>query len=315
MLRRLHLSIPAAGIGVFLLAALFSTTTAHADVSCAPNDPQCTVDVEVPGDDGGNDSSKPKDPDTGFSPGPKKCVDKSGDKPKKIDCKDGDGYWNNRHQCYWQLADEQEDPPPGKSDKGAWYTCKPKDGDDATVVEWRDTPPPGVHTLTPRQAAARLIDTIKFDGINIGMAPRVNPEWDHRRSYVGVPIWMWAKDRTDKNWGPYTYTRTLGGQTITVKAKVTSVLWDMGDGNTEACGNEGTEYNTGYGFTESPTCGHIYRQTSKSKADNRYTVTATSQWQVTWSGGGDSGEASTKATSTEKVEIREAQSVNVSPRN
>jgi hypothetical protein len=114
------------------------------------------------------------------------------------------------------------------------------------------------------------------------MAPEVNPAWGHRRSYVGVPVWLWVENPQPLTWGPYTETATLGGQTITATARVTSVRWDMGDGGSQVCGGTGTAYTTGYGVTDSPTCGYRYRTTSESQGGDRYTVTPTSQWVVEW---------------------------------
>lgn len=318
MLTRTRLTLAGVLIGALLGGTLLAAP-ATADVECSPSDPWCNIEIEDPGGGGGdNGGGANKDPVTGTSPGPEECTWNHSDlEDKEISCTRDGGYWSNARQCYWHIAEEQPAPPAGEPNTGAWYYCKPYSPDESWIKlpQWLRNPPPGITQLTPRQAAARLIETITFDGIDIGMAPRVNPEWGHRRSYVGVPIWMWADNQTSTNWGTYTLSRTLGGVTITVTAKVTSVLWDMGDGNTVACGSAGTVYDTGYGFTESPTCGHVYRQTSKDQPDNMYTVTATSQWRVDWTGGGESGHENTQATSTAQVEIREAQSVNVDPRN
>lgn len=316
MLTRNRLALAGALIGALLGGSLL-TAPAYADVECSPTDPNCNIEIVDPGDggDGGGGGGGNADPVTGITPGPKKCVYTQGDEPEEIDCARDGGYWNNADQCYWQIRDPQLPVPPGADPGGAWYECITYDKHTLENATWFDNPPAGITKLTPRQAAARLIETITFDGIDIEMAPRVNPEWGHRRSYVGVPIWMWADNQTPTNWGTYTLSRTLGGVTISVTAKVTSVLWDMGDGNTVACGSAGTPYTIGYGFTESPTCGHVYRQTSKDQPDSMYTITATSQWRVDWTGGGESGHENTQATSTAQVEIREAQSVNVNPLN
>ena len=40
---------------------------------------------------------------------------------------------------------------------------------------------------------------------------------------------------------------------------------------------------------QSPDCGHIYMRSSANQPDKSYTVTATSDWIITWSGAGQTG--------------------------
>jgi hypothetical protein len=177
---------------------------------------------------------------------------------------------------------------------------------------WSETVPPGLQVLPPGVAAERLISTFQLRGIDIGMAPEVNPAWGHRRSYVGVPVWLWVENPQPLTWGPYTETATLGGQTITATARVTSVRWDMGDGGSQVCGGTGTAYTTGYGVTDSPTCGYRYRTTSESQGGDRYTVTPTSQWVVEWTSvAGPSGTINLTTSSSVPLEVNELQTVNV----
>ena len=158
------------------------------------------------------------------------------------------------------------------------------------------------------------METFQLRGIDIGMAPDVNAAWGHRRSYVGVPVWMWVQNPQPLTWGPYTETATLGGQTITATAQVTGIRWNMGDGREVVCGSTGTAYSVGYGLSDSPTCGHRYDRTSQSQPGDRYTVTATSQWAVTWTSvAGANGTVNLTTSSSTQLEINEIQSVNVTP--
>lgn len=170
---------------------------------------------------------------------------------------------------------------------------------------------PAVPTMTPAEAAQQLVNSFALQPIDMGMVPESNPEWGHRRSYVGVPIWMWASSQTPLNWGTYTASAAIGGHAITANATVTSVTWTMGDGSTVTCG-AGNAYYESYGVVESPSCGHVYTKTSASQPGGKYAVTATSNWSVTWSTtAGAGGVIPTSTTTTTEIEILELQAVNI----
>lgn len=315
MLKRKALGALAAIAVTFSLLA--APTAASADgVYCDPLTNECYTVIDQPGTD---PISNP-DPATGFTPGPTVCSwDNYDGKNVEVPCRTGDGVWSNQRECYIAIAPDQPPGPPGSSPDGAWYGCAARPAgvcntallirDCYSVTFWSDTPPPGIDTLTPAQAAQRLISTFQLQGVNIGFAP--NPNILGSKSYVGVPIWMWVNNPTPLSYGPYTETATLGGQTITATAQVTSILWNMGDGTTVPCGSPGTEFRVAYGAIDSPTCGYRYSTTSDDQPGGRFTVTATSQWSVTWTGGGQNGTIPLTATSNSNVDINELQAVNV----
>ena len=63
----------------------------------------------------------------------------------------------------------------------------------------------------------------------------------------------------------------------------------MGDGAEVICNGPGTPYKAEYDDRSSPTCGHTYQKSSAGKPGNKYTVTATSDWVITWAGAGQTG--------------------------
>lgn len=314
MLKRLlltALSIIAllAGIGLGAIQPAAADTTEY----CDPVSGECFTVITSPP----SDPISSPDPETGFSPGAAVCGFTTPEGSLQVDCTTGGGnYWSNARQCYVSLADPQNAAPPGSDPAGAWYRCTPHPicstfRDCYDVSFWSNTPPPGITRLSPGQAAAILIRSFQLQPINIGFAP--DPNTPGSKSYVGVPIWMWAANPQPLEYGPYSQTATLGGVTITATAQVTSILWNMGDGNTVACGNPGTPFRVEYGAVESPTCGHRYTRTSDDQPGGRYTVTATSQWQVTWTGGGQTGSVPLTRQATTTVDINEIQSINVDP--
>ena len=259
-------------------------------------------------------------PETGLTPPPAAClIQQADDTYNDVACESDSGWWSNTHQCYLSLEQVQPPRPPGSDAVGAWYHCTSGplvSCDPATIcvvsfayTMWLLTPPPGVVTLTPGQAARSLIESFRLEGITVGFAP--DPTVAGSKSYVGVPIWMWVNNPTPLSFGTYVQSTTLGGVTITATAQVSSIVWNMGDGTTVACGNAGTPFVVAYGAVDSPTCGHRYARTSATQPGGTFPITATSQWQVSWEVGGESGVIPLTTTATSAVRINEIQSVNV----
>lgn len=70
---------------------------------------------------------------------------------------------------------------------------------------------------------------------------------------------------------------------VRISIKVDRIAWSMGDGHSKSCG-VGTKWSKSIEpATPSPTCGYVYEKTG------RYTVTATTQWTINWSAGGQTG--------------------------
>lgn len=272
------------GLGALLLAlaAVVVPATSASAAGCAQVDPftgECLVEVEVPGGPGGED------------PG------------------DGGGDGGGEEGPCWKLVDPQSPPPAGREEgNGAWYEPCDSSGP-FTVAQWFVTPPDG-GGITPAQAARLISARLNIQAFEVGMAPQVNPEWGYRRTHVGVPVWMWVANPGPTTYNGYTVSETEGGITVTGSIRVTSIRWDMGDGNSVTCGNPGTAYTPSAGVTNSPTCGHEYTQTSESRPGDRYQVTATSQWVFEWQAGGQSGSIPLTTQSTAELEVNEMQSVN-----
>lgn len=321
-LKRVVAAIATLAMACGLLLATAVSSSADTGVWCDQSD-RCWVLATAPG----SDPPINPDPETGFTPGASYCTYTQlwGERATvEVPCSTSSGnYWSHTYQCYVSLAGVQGGVPSwATSDEGAWYWC------DDTVPDtlrcdpaglcrpgysasfWSDYPPPGLFVLSPRQAAMRLIRTFQIEGIDIGMAPEINPEWGHRRGYVGVPVWLWVNNPQPLTWGPYSETATIGGQTITATAQVTSITWSMGDGASVVCGNTGTPYNVGYGMATSPTCGYRYTATSSRTPSDRFTVTATSNWTVNWtSATGAAGTVNLTTASAVDLEVNELQTV------
>lgn len=268
-----------------------------------------------------------------LTPGSKTCALDG----KTVPCTNKFGALSDSTDCtgYVRLAPTQASPPSGELEgSGAWYKCtltcvalEDPDGDSCAAGigafgYWSATPPPGVQQYTPAQAAAALARSFRLTPITIGMAPARKTHHDdppgtqpYRRTWVGVPVWLWVANPKPLTYGPYTQTATLGGVTVTARATVTQVDWTSGDGNHAACA-AGTPFDPSTwaddAAADSPTCGFRFERTSTEQPDGVWNVTATSHWTVSWVGGGQTGTIQlTNLTATTPVQVGELQSVNL----
>jgi hypothetical protein len=168
---------------------------------------------------------------------------------------------------------------PPHPDGGAWYWkyCPPpKNLSQADKARWgngwlvwlTDPPPP---EMLARRALAKISPTGR----------------------VGLPVWMWTR-KTETTWGPLSATDTDNGLTASITAQAVEIVWDMGDGHTVACRERGgdyigTPYQPSYEGKQSPDCGYSYTAPSRDQPGGRYTVTATTTWQITWTAGASRG--------------------------
>ncbi|MFC7512143.1 ATP/GTP-binding protein [Streptomyces thermocarboxydus] len=232
---------------VTVLATLSVPVLSHAEdgpkggggIECGLYD--CEVEVDVPGQGGGQAGGSGGTDGTGGS-----GSSDSGDPTDKT-------------VCVYKLADPQ--PPAGSLDwqghepgDGAVYeqTCGwgGVDGDVIVRMVWLADPPPQ-ETVDPAVLAQRAVDSMTLLGPDIA-SPRVAGKYT-----VGVPMWMWV-NRSATTYGPNTASASAGGITVTATAKVSKIVWKMGDGASVTCNGPGTPYTSSQGMAESPTCGHVY---------------------------------------------------------
>jgi hypothetical protein len=208
-----------------------------------------------------------------------------------VDCTLQGAYWSNGYDCYISPLDPQ--PPAGDP---AWQGHKPGDGvvydcyqpqTDLLMGIWSADPPPNSgQGPTPRQVAQSAISQMNLRAIDIGIAPEPGKG---SVGLVGMPVWMWAANPDSHTVGPATASATAGGITVTATARLHRITWDMGDGHTVTCTTAGTPYMPAYGNRESPDCGHVYTSSNSAEPGDAFTVTATSDWVITWQGAGQSG--------------------------
>lgn len=185
-----------------------------------------------------------------------------------------------------------------------WRTCD-KDSDAETQGGmFFAEDPPGKVTVDPAQLARQAMDEMTLLGPEI-VSPKAGGTYT-----VGVPLWLRA-GAGETRWGPNTASASAGDVTVTATAKVSKVVWKMGDGKSVTCTTRGAAYKRGYGLAKSPDCGHTYATTSARAAKQRFTITATATWNVEWevTGGGESGALDEVRDSQVTVPVGEGQVV------
>ncbi|MGA5711200.1 ATP/GTP-binding protein [Streptomyces cellulosae] len=283
---------------VTVLATLSVPVLSHAEddpkggggIECGLYD--CEVEVDVPGQGGGQAGGSGGTDGTGGS-----GSSDSGDPTDKT-------------VCVYKLADPQ--PPAGSLDwqghepgDGAVYeqTCGwgGVDGDVIVRMVWLADPPPQ-ETVDPAVLAQRAVDSMTLLGPDIA-SPRLAGKYT-----VGVPMWMWV-NRSATTYGPNTASASAGGITVTATAKVSKIVWKMGDGASVTCNGPGTPYTSSEGMAESPDCGHVYSKTSAGAQNGKFPVTATSTWTINWQGGGQAGQLTEVRQTNVQVAVGEVQVV------
>ena len=156
--------------------------------------------------------------------------------------------------------------------------------------------------LARRMRTQRAVDSMTLLGPDIA-SPRAAGKYT-----VGVPMWMWV-NQSATTYGPNTASASAGGITVTATAKVSKIVWQMGDGASVTCTGPGTPYASSEGMAESPTCGHVYSKTSAAAQSGRFPVTATSTWTINWQGGGQAGQLAEVRQTDVQVAVGEVQVV------
>ncbi|MEU9272304.1 ATP/GTP-binding protein [Streptomyces sp. NPDC048251] len=287
----------AAAAGLAVLAVLSAAPTALADgpggdVECGTF--SCRVEADAPGQ---------ADTSTG---------DHAGSEPQGGN---GSGTGSNPWTCVYELLSPQ--PP---SDSLDWEGHTPGDGavyqqtchylDSLNTIvrnQWLADPPPAATAVDPAVLAQRAVDSMKLAGPDIA-SPRPAGKY-----LVGMPMWMWA-NQSPTTYGPNTASASAGGVSVTATAKVSKIVWTMGDGAVVTCAGPGTPYTAAAGKSDSPTCGHTYSRTSADQAGGRYRVTATSTWTIDWQvsagGGGQAGQLTETRQTQIQIPLAELQVLN-----
>ncbi|MFD5633634.1 ATP/GTP-binding protein [Streptomyces sp. NPDC127077] len=244
------------------------------------------------------------------------CVDvgvrdeKGGSDGRAGGSQDGSGSNDSKSECKYTKVDPK--PP---AEFPAWKGANPKKNDlyfygctdggqdnpDGFVVVPAGQQPP-IAQVDPQVLAQRAVDSMTLLGPDI-VSPRADGKYT-----VGIPMWMWV-NRSATTYGPNSASASAGGVTVKATAKVSKIVWSMGDGASVNCDGPGTHYASSAGMAQSPTCGHVYAKTSAGSQSGKFPVTATSTWTINWQGGGQAGQLIEVRQTNVQVAVGEVQVV------
>jgi hypothetical protein len=203
------------------------------------------------------------------------------------------GSYNQADECYYRLTEPQLPPEPGGSQDGAWYTptCL------AGVLEprWFDAAPAGVEPPPDPETLARsALAEITLRAPDVQIRPDPNGA-----GLVGLPVWLWV-EKAPETWGPNPNSAEERGLRVDITASVTNLTFDLGDGSPPiSCPGGGTPYPKG-ATGPSPDCGHVFTKSSRQQPGQKFTVTATTTWTVSWTS------SSNESGTLEEPQVREA---------
>jgi hypothetical protein len=129
---------------------------------------------------------------------------------------------------------------------------------------------------------------------------------------VNLESWLWIDPST---WGRRSATASVPNESATVVATPLSVTWSMGDGTKVICRGPGVPYNPARPpDSQHTTCSHTYRRSSAGQPGERYAVSATTTWALSWTATGVVSSSGSlpplQRTSTTTVRVAEAQALN-----
>ena len=206
--------------------------------------------------------------------------------------------WAHGAEPFAGLLDEGEGVTPEDLLEYRWYwrTC-PAEGGGTTTTLIPIPRDPGPAPVDPTELREEALDRLQLPTPTIDF----NPPSDQ---VVHVESWLWIDDAI---WQEHTKSVSAGGVTVTATAQPSRVVWDMGNGDAVVCEGPGTPYDTSRPAAEQSTsCSYTYEHSSSGQPGDAYQVTATVEWQVSWTvtgapGGGALPSLSTSSATSVRV--------------
>ncbi|MCW2811818.1 MAG: hypothetical protein JWP61_2276 [Friedmanniella sp.] len=161
---------------------------------------------------------------------------------------------------------------------------------------------PPAAVLAPEEIAYAAVAQLRLTPPRpmIGPPPELN-EW--KMAAVGYPLWLWAEG--DLN--PAPVSDSVFDIAVSLDARLTKVVFDMGDGHKVVCTDLQHRWVQGRVApgTPSPACGYAYPR--PSLPNGSYTITAHAVWAIDWTINGTRGTLPLFQDATTEVPVGELQ--------
>lgn len=204
---------------------------------------------------------------------------------------------------------------PGKGE-GMFVDCTPPtclDGRDAATIDaycyqsqdyWAPELPPAIDDI--QDLVAQAVSDMHLTAITPGTTPHSGrqPSGENYVGTIGLPVWLWAEDPQPNEIGPTSATASAGSVTVTADGELDQIVWDLGTAEIEpiTCDGPGTPYKN-QPIDQEPDCGLA----DGYHRDGEYTITATSEWDISWEGGGMEGTATLELEDSVDILMAEVQ--------
>ncbi len=183
--------------------------------------------------------------------------------------------------CYYQPSNPQ--PLAGEA---AWQGHSSKDGavyDMACIANTNEIQPLGQTFLAqpPGATPPKTPAQVAYDAlVSIEVAEPVLHAAPAGDAVVGSPVWLWI-DPNPKVVGPLSSKLPGQGFEVTTTITLAEVVWHVDDGPGGV--REFTCKDAGNPFSRSgtPTCSHVFTESSARMKDKAYSLSVTLKWHVT----------------------------------
>lgn len=207
-------------------------------------------------------------------------------------------------ECRYVPVDHGDPASPQPEGPGGWFRllCSADGKDTANRPPvWIPAGQQAEPSMTPEQVAIMAKSRLRLPAPSIAVNPAAE-------QLVHLPTWLWLRE----GWRTTSASASVPGITVTAVAEPTAATWSTGDGSTVKCSGPGTPFTAGHDpKCASPDCGHTYRRSSTHLPGGLYAATVTVQWNVRWSGAGQSGVfPGLTTTASTTLRVAESQALN-----
>lgn len=222
------------------------------------------------------------------------------------------GWFDSQDDCFYRPASPPVSSPAQAAalglswhaaGDGAYYDSMcPGVGGTGGGTVWLANPPPGYGGVNVWALVQQALKLLRMSPPRIGISPPPT-----KPSIVGVYDWLWIQP-SPTSWGPQSVTAAVPGASVTATASATQVVWDMGNGDSVTCTTAGTPWVPGDPANSPSNCSYAYPHRGS------FRVTATTTFQVGWSGTGLAstaiGQTQITLSSSVPLTVDELQAIN-----